>query len=321
MIEVNGLTKRYGKLTAIDDISFHVRAGETFALLGPNGSGKSTILKCLAGLVLADSGRVRIRDIEVRGNRRAVNGLLSYLPQRVTFEENLTARELLHFYCRLRRLSLDRADQVLKQFAFGFDGFQNKPVGEFSGGMIQRLGIAIAFLPDAPLLILDEPAVSLDPEGAVRFREVTESLKAEGRTIVFYSHVLSDVELLADRVAVLVGGRLVSVERGPRLRSRSDSGARLRVWLRNAGERLAAAAVRAGACQADLAGDTLVLSCLPEQRLPILHAIEEAGGSIVRFSTEEPSLEEIYLGYVHANGSDPRVVPAVCVRDTPPSAG
>lgn len=170
MVEVSGLTKRYGGFTAVGGISFEVRPGECFALLGPNGSGKTTTLKCLAGLALPSAGRVRISGIDLFENPRAAKALLSYLPQRVAFHENLTAREILAFYCRLRALPPERIAAVLEELDLG--GFQDKTMGEFSGGMVQRLGIAVALLPEAPLLLLDEPAVSLDPEGAIRFREV-----------------------------------------------------------------------------------------------------------------------------------------------------
>jgi Cu-processing system ATP-binding protein len=191
MIEVRHLVKDFGPLRAVDDVSFPVGPGETFALLGPNGSGKTTILKCLAGLVHPTSGEVRI------------DGPFSYLPQRVAFPENLTAREVLRFYARLRRAPLDRAQ---------FNGFPDRPVQELSGGMLQRLGIAVAALGDAPVLLLDEPTISLDPEGAGAFREFLTRLRGQGRTILFSTHVLPDVEVLADRVGVLAGGRLAALK-------------------------------------------------------------------------------------------------------------
>ena len=206
MLEVKHLTKKFGAFTALDDVSFQVKPGETFALLGPNGSGKTTTLKCSVGLVAPTSGRVLINDVDVQKGGRALKSLFSYLPQRVTFSENLTAREILGFYCRLRKLPTERVAKALQRA--NFNGFADRPVSQFSGGMVQRLGIAIAFLPEAPLLILDEPTISLDPEGAISLKDLIFSLKRDGRTIVFSSHVLSDVDQLADRVAILVGGRL-----------------------------------------------------------------------------------------------------------------
>ena len=210
-IEVQNLTKRFGDFAALNDLSFTVEQGETLALLGPNGSGKSTTLKCLVGLTIPTAGRISIGDHEMRTHARQAKQLMSYLPQQVAFQDQLTAREVLQFYCRLRRLPVQRIDETLATPNFHFNGFSDKPVSEFSGGMVQRLGLAVACLPNAPVLILDEPTSSLDPKGAIQFRQFLAALKLQGKTIVFSSHILNDVIQLADRVAILVGGRLVAL--------------------------------------------------------------------------------------------------------------
>lgn len=213
MLEVRDLCKQFGRFIAVDGVSFDVKEGETLALLGPNGSGKSTILRCVAGLMPPTSGRVTISGKDPRASE--ARRCFSFLPQRVAFPENVTAREVVEFYCRLRKLPLSCAERVFKE-----ENLPDRMVREFSGGMIQRLGIAIAMLPDAPLLILDEPTASLDPEAAMEFRRFLANLKERGKTIIFTSHMLSDVEALADRVAVLVGGRLAAIERIDALRRR-----------------------------------------------------------------------------------------------------
>ena len=220
MIEVRNLTKSFGKFTAVDDVSFSIGEGETFALLGPNGSGKSTILKCIAGLSEPTRGEIDIGGFSTREKPRESRRLLSYLPQRVGFHDCLTAQEVLDFYCRLRKLPESRIDNVLHGSEFNFNGFCDKRINELSGGMKQKLGLAVACLPDAPILLLDEPTVSLDPAGAIAFRKFLRSLKGKGKTIVFTSHVLADVEMLADRVAILVDGKLVALESIENLRKR-----------------------------------------------------------------------------------------------------
>jgi len=212
MIRVEHLIKTFGEHTAVDDLSFKIERGETFALLGPNGSGKTTTLKCIAGLIKPSSGKILINGFDVWKNPQQARSRMSYLPQRVSFPDNLTAREVLEFYRRLRKLPARRVDETLSGARFDFNGGADKAVGKFSGGMVQRLGLAVACLPEAPILLLDEPMVSLDLEGAIRFREFLLSLKREGKTIVFTSHTLADVERLADRVAILVDGRLVALE-------------------------------------------------------------------------------------------------------------
>jgi ABC-type multidrug transport system ATPase subunit len=225
MIEVRDLTKQFGEFTAVNGVSFTVRKGETFALLGPNGSGKSTILKSIAGLVVPTSGSITINEAD-GSNKEAQRRSISYLPQRMDFHRCLTAGEILEFYCHLRKMPLSRIEDVLHRSDFDFNGFSKKRISELSGGMVQRLGLAVACLADAPVLLLDEPTVSLDPKGAVTFRRFLKQLKEQGKTILFTSHVLADVEELADRVAILVDGKLVAVESVDALRSELAGGGR-----------------------------------------------------------------------------------------------
>jgi len=299
MIQIKHVTKRFGDYLAVDDVSFEIHEGETFALLGPNGSGKSTMLRCLLGLVVPSHGTISFGDLDLQQNSRQVKQLMSYLPQRVSFPDNLTAREVMAFYSRLRKLSPGRIDQMLLNRRFDFDGFAEKQVCEFSGGMVQRLGLAVACLPDAPILVLDEPTVSLDPGGAIRFREFLMDLKREGKTIVFSSHMLTDVEQLADRVAILVGGKLAAVESIGSLRKALMHQCKMRVVLGNPRMEWIEVARQSGATGVLLQADTLSFNSLAETRLTVLKALEAAGATVARFVTQEPSLEDIYLGYIH----------------------
>jgi Cu-processing system ATP-binding protein len=303
MIDVQDLTKEYEGHVAVNNVSFTVNAGEAFALLGPNGSGKTTTLKCLVGLVAPTQGEIRINHCDIRKAGRDALQWLSYLPQRVAFPESLTAREILRFYSRLRRVRSGRVEELLATPQFHFNGFSNKPVSQFSGGMVQRLGLAVACLPDAPLLVLDEPTVSLDPESAIRFREFLAGLKRAGKTLLFSSHVLADVEQLADRVGIMVAGRMVAVESVSALREGLMCGSRMRVELAFADPKHAEAACLAGARQVEQQENALVITSKPEARLRILHAIEAGGGQIVRFASQEPSLEDIYLQHIGREGA------------------
>ncbi len=298
MISVKHLTKTFGEFTAVNDLSFDVKPGETFALLGPNGSGKTTALKCLVGLITPTAGEVTIDGIDIWKDARRAKTLMSYLPQAVNFHDNLTAREVMQFYCRLRKLPANRIDTVMKGEHFNFNGFTDKPVNQFSGGMLQRLGLAVACLPDAPILLLDEPTASLDPERAIQFREFLQTLKAAGKTIIFTSHVLADVEELADRVAILVAGKLVALESIKALRAGLNLKSQMRITLRAPENRLLVIAQQAGAYEVRFAENDLLLTSAPETRLEVLSAIKNAGGEVVRFATEEPSLEDIYLQYI-----------------------
>jgi ABC-type multidrug transport system ATPase subunit len=298
MIQVNHLTKKFGEFTAVNNVSFEIKAGETFALLGPNGSGKTTALKCLVGLMPPTKGEIKVDGLDVWKEARQAKSRMSYLPQYVNFHDHLTAREVMQFYCKLRKLPTTRIDAVLQSSHFHFNGFTDKPVSQFSGGMLQRLGLAVASLPDAPILLLDEPTASLDPERAIQFRAFLATLKQAGKTIVFTSHVLADVEQLADRVAILVEGKLVALESIQALRENLMLGSQMRVELLNPSESLVTVAQQAGASAVVVQERALLITSAPEARLGILAAIKAAGGEVVRFATEEPSLEDIYLQYI-----------------------
>ncbi|MGZ8844668.1 MAG: ATP-binding cassette domain-containing protein [Pyrinomonadaceae bacterium] len=298
-IQISNLTKKFKNFVAVNNVSFDIERGETFALLGPNGSGKTTTLKCLVGLTLPTFGNITVDGLDVSRKGREAKRLMSYLPQRLSFSDQLTGREVLEFYCRLRRIAPQRIEETLASPDFHFNGFFDKPVGEFSGGMTQRLGLAVACLPDAPVLVLDEPTVSLDPNGAIQFREFLASLKRQGKTIVFSSHVLADVEQLADRVAIMVGGRLVALQSIAALRDELMLSARMRITVDQQAPRFKEAAERAGAMNVKVEDNSIVLRSRAEDRLEILRAIESAGGNITTFGTEDLSLEDIYMRYVN----------------------
>ncbi|HET6647416.1 MAG TPA: ABC transporter ATP-binding protein [Pyrinomonadaceae bacterium] len=305
-ISVRNLSKKFKDFMALNDVSFDVEDGETFALLGPNGSGKTTTLKCMVGLTRPTSGTVSVGGFDLLRNGREAKQLMSFLPQRLSFSDQLTGRDVLEFYCRLRRLPPQRIEETLNTPNFHFNGFFEKSVSQFSGGMNQRLGLAVACLPDAPVLVLDEPTVSLDPKGAIQFRDFLASLKRKGKTIVFSSHMLADVEQLADRVAIMVGGKLVALQSIGALREELMRSSRMRVLVTNPSERLLAAV---GACSVEdirIQDNSLVITSRSEDRLHILRAIETAGGQVASFATEELSLEDIYLKYVGETNGDAR---------------
>lgn len=209
MIAFESFTKTYGAQCAVADLTLSVSEGEVVALLGPNGSGKTTSLKAAAGLIKPTAGRVLIGRPGLPSDRPEARRIVSFLPQRVSFPESLTGREVVSFYGALRGVPAGRAEAALQLAAL--NGASARLVGTYSGGMVQRLGLAVAVLADAPVLLLDEPTAALDPAGLEAFYGLVERFKAEGRTVLFTSHQLGDVEQLADRFAVIVEGRLAAV--------------------------------------------------------------------------------------------------------------
>jgi len=296
MIEVRKLTKRFGTVLAVNDVSFRAESGEILALVGPNGSGKSTTMKCIAGLISPTAGEIVVNGKRANGGRRE---WLSYLPQEVGFSENLTGEELIGFYSRLRNLAPGAIQHALE--ISGLNGFGKRAVREYSVGMLQRLGIAIALMPETPVVILDEPTAGLDSDAVAKLRELLASMRARGQTVIVSTHVLSEIESLADRVAILSGGRLVACEPISSFRERLAQQARMRITLRQPENKWCETARSAGARSAEMAGSELVITTPSANYLPVLRALGIEGANIEHFSTEEPTLESLYLRCIREN--------------------
>jgi ABC-2 type transport system ATP-binding protein len=217
-IEIDGLTKDYytgfwrkRPQRALDGLTLEVEEGEVFGFLGPNGAGKSTTLKLLMGLMFPTAGTARIlgRSIEDVGMHKQIG----YLPEQPYFYDYLTGRELLDYFARFfgygpteRR---ERVDRFLERVGLSAAG--NIQLRKYSKGMLQRVGIAQAILHDPQVVFLDEPMSGLDPVGRREVRDIILDLRKHGRTVLFSTHILSDAEMLCDRVAVLLGGKLQGV--------------------------------------------------------------------------------------------------------------
>jgi Cu-processing system ATP-binding protein len=291
MIAYRSFTKRYGAHTAVEGLTLDVQRSETVALLGPNGSGKTTTLKAAAGLLRPTSGEVLLGDPPRPASRPDARLACSYLPQKVSFPEALTGREVVEFYRRLRAADAGRTDAVL-EFA-SLNGAGSRPVQTYSGGMVQRLGLAVAVLPDAPVLLLDEPTAALDPAGLAAFYDLVEQRRREGKSVLFTSHQLGDAERLADRVAVIVAGRLVGLFTERDLARRLADRGSMRVRLEAFEPGLLAAARQA--CPAAVAdGTEIVVPGASALRPLVLEHLRRAGAVVTGISTEEGRLDVLY---------------------------
>ncbi len=190
--------------TILDHVSFRVGAGESVALVGPNGSGKTSILRCLLGLV-PFTGRVEVRGRDILRQPIAARTLMAYVPQKAAFGD-APAREVLTFVAKLRRIDRSRIPAILREV--GLEQHADERVRTFSGGMQQRLSLALALLADAPVLLLDEPSASLDREGQEHFFAIVARLRKRGQTLVLASHRPEEVEALTDRVLHVDRGRI-----------------------------------------------------------------------------------------------------------------
>lgn len=205
-ITVRGLTKRFGSLTAVEDLSFTVNPGEAVALWGPNGAGKSTVLHCILGVVRYD-GRVEVGGHDPRRHGKAARRLIGFVPQQIQIPDDFTLFEALEFFARLKGAPLETLPRVMEQL--GLEEHARKRVGALSGGMKQRLALAVALVGDPPILLLDEPTASLDAKTRAELLHVLAELKCSGKTLIFSSHRPDEILALADRVLVLEQGRLI----------------------------------------------------------------------------------------------------------------
>jgi Cu-processing system ATP-binding protein len=297
MICYRAFTKDYDGHRAVDDLTLDVPRGAVVALLGPNGSGKTTSIKAAAGLVRPTSGEVLLGEARRPAADPAARQVCSFLPQRVSFPEALTGREVVEFYRRLRGAPVDATDRVLK-FA-SLNGFGRRPVAAYSGGMVQRLGLAVAMVPDAGILLLDEPTAALDPEGLFALYELVDQKRRGGATIFFSSHQLGDVERLADFIAVLVRGRLAAMmsvrEMTERLADRGVMRVRLRAPVAGLLARLQTVSP-----QAQWRDDELVVPGRIAARPAVIDTIRAAGAEITGLTTEEGRLDELYRTLVES---------------------
>lgn len=218
MISFRGFGKTYGSYRAVKHLDLNVGRGEVVALLGPNGSGKTTSLKAAAGLVKPTSGLVLVGNPGRLSSEPEARRCLSFLPQRVAFQDSLSGQEVLNFHRQIRGVDAAHASAALG--VASLNGAVVRAVSTYSGGMLQRLGLAVALLPDAPVFLLDEPTAALDPDGLEAFYKVIAKSRADGRAVLFTSHQMGDAERLADRFAILVDGVLVADIAGREMKDR-----------------------------------------------------------------------------------------------------
>jgi ABC-type multidrug transport system ATPase subunit len=204
MIQAEHLTKSYGRKEVLRGLSLEARNGEVTLMVGPNGAGKSTTVKILAGLIGPDNGSGRINGFDIVKQRIAAQRSLSYLPQQPNFHPRLHCLEVLRFYARLRNVSPSRCEAMLEQT--GLNDFAHVRTGELSGGMRQSLGIALLLLPDAPVLLLDEPGLSLDPGWRKRLQETLLFEARRGKAILITTHLIAEWNKLADRCLLCRAG-------------------------------------------------------------------------------------------------------------------
>ena len=217
MIEVKNLTKRYGKITALDNISFTVDTGEVLGFLGPNGAGKSTTMNIITGYISSNEGTVTVDGCEILAEPKKTKQKIGYLPEIPPLYVDMTVRKYLEFMFDLKRVKLpknEHIDEIMR--LVGLSDHGKRLIKNLSKGYRQRVGFAQALLGNPPVIILDEPTVGLDPRQIIEIRKLIKSL-GKKHTVIFSSHVLSEISATCDRIIIISGGRIIADAKAEKL--------------------------------------------------------------------------------------------------------
>jgi ABC-2 type transport system ATP-binding protein len=298
VIETQGLTKRYGSVTAVENLSVRIEEGEIFGFLGPNGAGKSTTINMLLDFAKPTSGTAQVFGMDCQDSGKAIRRRIGVLPEGFDVYERLTGRQHLEFATESKSAT-ESADALLDRV--GIAGDADRKAGDYSKGMKQRLVLAMALVGDPDLLILDEPTTGLDPNGAREVRGIIQEENDRGTTVFFSSHILEQVEAVCDRVGILRDGQLVADDSIAGLRENVGGGETLVVE----GQGFTDAVVRNVEAMDDVAGvqvrdsgGTLAINVGQDvNKSEVLGLIEDAGATVADFSTEEASLEDLFAAY------------------------
>ncbi|HSQ49862.1 MAG TPA: ABC transporter ATP-binding protein [Nitrospiraceae bacterium] len=300
-IKIEGLTKIFKPIwpwqkaaTVLSDVSFTVKQGEIFGFLGHNGAGKTTTMKILLGLLRGTSGSVEV--LGAPAGEVEVHARIGYLPESPYFYDYLTAEEFLKFYGRLAKLSLttvrERVPELLQRV--GLEEARHRQLRKFSKGMLQRIGLAQAMIHDPELVILDEPMSGLDPMGRKEVRDLILSLRDQGKTVFFSTHILSDIEMICDRVGILAKGRVFALGRIEDLLSEHVAQSVEVVCNGVVGDDIDI--IKRQALRVLQRGNQCLI-VLPGQDIleEVLSAVREAGGKLVSVLPHKGSLEEMFV--------------------------
>ena len=287
-ISTSGLTKLYGTIRALDALDIEVREGEIFGFLGPNGAGKSTAIRLLLGYLHPTAGGAQVLGRDIVKESVEIRRRIGYLPGGIALYDTLTGLEQLDFLARLNGRAPSRRAELCDRLELSGKTL-TRLVRDYSRGMRQKIGIVQALQHDPELAVLDEPSEGLDPLMQRAFYGILDALKQEGRTVFFSSHVLSEVERVCDRVAIIKRGRLVLVEEIAKLRGRR----RRNVVLQVEGNAPALENVP-GVSAVDIRGNRLTCS-VDGDIAPFLAAI--AAVRVVDLTIEVPRLEEAFLDF------------------------
>lgn len=297
-VEIDQVTKRFGKVEAVRDVSFALPEGKTIALVGHNGAGKTTLLKLMLGLIRPSRGRITVLGEDPAAGEFAARRHLGYLPENVSFNAALTGRETLAFYARLKREAGTAVAPLLERVGLGHAA--DRRVGTYSKGMRQRLGLAQALLGEPRILLLDEPTTGLDPALRQSFYEIIEGLRRKGATVLLSSHALTELEERAGRVVIMNRGLKVADGSLDELRHIARLPTRIRLKVAPSGlAELEGQLAPLGASRR-VNGHILEIDAAPDRKIELLRRATAEGLPIEDVEVAPPTLDELYAHFLRS---------------------
>ena len=303
IIETKGLTKKYDGVPVVDGLNLHVREGEIFGLLGPNGAGKTTTILMLLGLSEPAEGSANVCGYNPTREPLKVKRMAGYMPEKVGFYDNLTARENLRFIAELNNIPYkeidDKADELMK--AVGIRDVADDKVGTFSRGMKQRLGIADVLIKSPKLAILDEPTAGLDPDGILHISELIAGLPKLGTSVILSSHQLYQVQKVCHSIAIIAKGKLVVEGSIAELSKKASAGrCEIEVETKQPTPELVEDIKKLnGVTRVDTNGDTLLVCANTDLRSDIAILVVQSKLPLNGMKIQQMSLDDIYMKYFH----------------------
>jgi len=307
-IETNGLTKRFDDVIAVDDVDLTVESGEIFGFLGPNGAGKSTTINMLLDFVSPTAGRASMLGLDVKKERKELHRQIGVVPENYGLYDRLSGRRHIELAVELKDAS-DDPDALLDRVGLSPEDAR-RPAGEYSTGMSQRVALGVALVGSPDLLILDEPTSGLDPNGARELRNIIQAENERGATVFYSSHILKQVEAIADRIGIMDGGQLVALDPIEELRANLDTGTRVTLTVTDEPEQQPNGLPHVR--DVEIVDGTVRGMCVePEAKLAFIDRVRETT-TVTDIHIEESSMEEMFASYTTGDTDDGGSDLAVC---------
>lgn len=301
IVAVKDLTKRYGDVTAVDHVSFAVRPGEVFGLLGPNGAGKTTSLECIEGMRAFDAGSITVAGHDVRRDEKAVRRSLGVQLQASALPGDIRPGEAMALICGWHGVAV-RHDLLER---FGMGDMRKKTYAQMSTGQKRRLHLALALAADPAVVVLDEPTAGLDVEGRAQLHGAIRELKESGMTFLLATHDMAEAEMLCDRIAIIIRGRLITLGTPAQVTAAGSRETKITIHTEK-GSLLPGRDTPHARFVAERDGYGVWASARVSQAVPaLLKYIEENGDNVIDLRVERPSLEERFLEIV---GTEERAI-------------